>query len=113
MTQPVADAANIAPRNSGAKRLRIVLQPDRRFADDEHLAFNRSLSLLVLPVSVNIHAENELLDALDAFNDIGKMRFQVVKRHEWPRARHARAQPPSLAPPGRGRHSRPADRSGD
>src|ERR1035437_2239741 len=49
MPEPVADAADIVPRQAGAQTLRILSEPHRRLADEQKLALDRGNRLRVFP----------------------------------------------------------------
>ena len=49
MPEPVAEAADIVPRQAGAQTLRILSEPHRRLADEQKLALDRGNRLRVFP----------------------------------------------------------------
>jgi hypothetical protein len=49
MPEPVADIADVVPRQAGTQTLRILSQPYRRFADEQKLAFDRGNRFRVWP----------------------------------------------------------------
>jgi hypothetical protein len=71
--QPVTDAADVSPWDTGAERFGIFPQPDGSFADDQHLSLDSGLRFGVLSVGREIHATHEFFNKLDAVEDIAEM----------------------------------------
>jgi hypothetical protein len=71
--QPVTDAADISPWDTGAGRFGIFSHSDGSFADDQHFSLDSGLRFGVLSVGREIHATNKFFNKLDALEDIAEM----------------------------------------
>ena len=87
MPEPVADAADIVPRQAGAQSLRILSKPHRCLADEQKLALDRGNCLRVFPERLQVHSTHELDDHVDAVEDISQGKCRFSKRQGRPRAR--------------------------
>ena len=72
MPEPVAEAADIVPRQAGAQTLRILSEPHRRLADEQDFALDRGNRFRVPTEHLQIHVTRELKDHVDGVEDISQ-----------------------------------------
>jgi len=99
MPKPISNSANVAPWNAGAKRLGILSNADRRFADHEQLPLDCSLRLCIPGIVDEVHATDEYLNELDTLVNVAQMRSGVAKRQGLTRGQLPEAQALSTSLP--------------
>jgi hypothetical protein len=72
MPEPVADAADIAPRQAGTQPLCIISKPYRCLADKQKLALDCGDRLWIFPEGLQIRVAHELCDHVDTFEDVSQ-----------------------------------------
>ena len=72
MPEPIADAADIAPRQAGTQPLCIISKPYRCLADKQKLALDCGDRLWIFPEGLQIRVAHELCDHVDTFEDVSQ-----------------------------------------
>jgi len=70
MPEPIADPADVAPWKAWTENLSLITEPAGGFADDLQLALDGRDCFRVRTESLCIHAERELLDGIDGFDNV-------------------------------------------
>ena len=69
MAEPIADPADVAPWKARAENLSLITKPAGGFTDDLQLALDGRDCFRVGTESLCTHAERELLDGSDGFDN--------------------------------------------
>ena len=89
MAEPIAAPANVAPGNLRAENFRAIFQTYSCLTEDEQLSLHRGLGFFVVVIGLTIHAMDELLNGMNAVEDVFEVGSRILKRHEQPPAKHA------------------------
>ncbi len=86
MPEPVAQAADIWPRNFRAELLSLFTEFRRGLAQDEQCVIDRLDDLFILGECSEVHCMSEAL-AVNAVENVFEAAYRVARRHERPRTR--------------------------
>jgi hypothetical protein len=79
MPQPVADPANVFPRQAGTQRGTLFAEPYSRFADQQKLPLHGRHGFEIFTVGFEVHPERELLDHGNRLGDVASERLGSLK----------------------------------
>ena len=84
VAQDVSHTANVVPIGSRAQRLSLIAEPGCGLRDDLEFTFDGGPGLPVHQIRFEIHVVEELVDVIDAFQDVLKVRLGVSKKQRGP-----------------------------